>query len=219
MTTVQEVIERIKDILSQEVQNSRVMDKHVAEALGINQPTFASMKSRGSVPYRHLLDFCARKKISINWLLYNQAPESLVDSTNRFNYVRYFGDVSASAGGGGLSEDESFEEMMIEGAFVACLGGERQLKHVDAINVTGDSMEPTLSDGDIVFLDRTKTDYAKSGIFVIGTENGLFIKRIQSRMDGRVDVISDNESYSMLTLVPEEIEVLGRVVGKFGEVG
>lgn len=218
MVNLNEVIERLKDILAEELSGKRILDRHVAEALEINQPTFASLKSRGSVPYQQLLDFCARKKISINWLLYDQAPESLVDSTNRYNYVRYFADVSASAGGGAYVDDEAFENLAIEGIFSDRLGGERQLQYIDAINVSGDSMEPTLSDGDIVFVDRSKNDYSRSGIFVIANEYGLHIKRLQKRIDGQVDIISDNESYSIMTMGQGEIEVIGKVVGVFGEV-
>jgi phage repressor protein C with HTH and peptisase S24 domain len=132
--------------------------------------------------------------------------------------VKYFADVSASAGGGGEVGCEEIEELEIPEQFVVMLGGERELRHIEAINVSGDSMEPTFSYNDIVFINRAKTDLQRGGIFTIRTEAGLFIKRVQKRIDGKVDIISDNKVYSTQTLNPNEIEVLGRVVSRFGDV-
>jgi len=38
------------------------------------------------------------------------------------------------------------------------------------------------------------------------------------RIDGKIDIISDNDVYTTQTLDPNEIEVIGRVVSRFGEV-
>ena len=213
-----EIVEEIKDIVSLELENRKVFDKDVANLLGISQVNFATMKKRDRVPFKELLDFCAKKAISINWLLYGQAPESLIESTNRFFMVKYFSGVSASAGGGALNDDENFESLVIEDNFVEHLGGASELKYIEAINVSGDSMEPTFSYGDIVFINRNRKDIARGGIFTINTEHGLFIKRIQKRVDGKVDIISDNRDYPMQTIYENEMEVIGRVVGRFGSV-
>ena len=74
-------------------------------------------------------------------------------------------------------------------------------------------MEPTLPDGSIVFIDRRQTDPTKDGIFVAATGNGLFVKRIRRRADGMVELISDNPLYSPEVLPPEQVEIVGRVVG------
>ena len=79
-------------------------------------------------------------------------------------------------------------------------------------------MEPTFSYNDIVFINRAKTDINRGGIFTIRTEAGLFIKRVQKRIDGKLDVISDNSVYAKLTLLPTELEIIGRVVSRFGDV-
>ena len=214
-----EVIEEIKSIVSSEFSGKKIFDKDVADILGISQMNFATMKKRNKIPFGELLDFCATKSISINWMLYGQSPESLIDATNKFFMVKYFNDVNASAGGGGFGDDEIAQEVEIPHEFVQMLGGERELKYIEAINVTGDSMEPTFSYNDIVFINRSKTDLQRGGIFTIRTETGeLFIKRVQKRIDGKIDIISDNDVYSTQTMEPNEIEVIGRVVSRFGEV-
>ncbi len=213
-----DIVEEIKDIISVDYKGKKVFDKDVADLLGISQMNFATMKKRNKIPFRELLDFCAKRSIAINWLLYNQSPESLIEATNKFFMVRYFSEVNASAGGGGAIEDESYESLMLSENFVATLGGERELKFIEAINVSGDSMEPTFSYHDIVFLNRSKQDISRGGIFTINTEHGLFIKRIQKRIDGKIDIISDNKEYPIQTVYPEEIEVIGRIVGRFGGI-
>lgn len=213
-----DIVEELKDIVSEEFPGKKVFDKDIAGLLGISQMNFATMKKRDKIPFNELLDFCAKRSIAINWLLYGQSPESLVEPTNRFYMVRYFTEVSASAGGGAYNDDENYEPLMLGESFVASLGGERELHHIEAINVSGDSMEPTFSYGDIVFVNRSKTDIGRGGIFTINTEHGLFIKRVQKRIDGKLDIISDNKDYPKQTASPEEVDVIGRVVGRFGGV-
>ena len=218
MNTLHVIVEEIKNIISSDFSGKKIFDKDVADVLGITQMNFATMKKRNKIPYVELLDFCATKSISINWMLYGQSPESLVEATNKFFMIKYFSDVSASAGGGGGIESEEAQELEIPEQFVTMLGGERELRFIEAINVSGDSMEPTFSYNDIVFINRDKTDLQRGGIFTIRTEAGLFIKRVQKRIDGKVDIISDNKVYTTQTLDPREIEVIGRVVSRFGDV-
>lgn len=218
MNSFTEIVEEIKSIVSADFLTKKIFDKDVADILGITQMNFATMKKRNKIPFTELLDFCAKKSISINWMLYGQSPESLVEATNKFYMVKYFSDVNASAGGGSDVECEEIEELEIPEQFVFMLGGERELKNIEAINVSGDSMEPTFSYNDIVFINREKKDLGRGGIFTLRTEAGLFIKRIQKRIDGKIDIISDNEVYSTQTLDPSEVEVIGRVVSRFGDV-
>ncbi|MGE4418852.1 MAG: S24 family peptidase [Sulfurimonas sp.] len=213
-----EIVEEIKSIVSTEFGGRKIYDKDVADILGVSQMNFATMKKRNKIPFGELLDFCATKSISINWLLYGQSPESLIEATNRFFMVKYFGNVNASAGGGADTDKEEVQGIEIPHEFALMLGGERELKHIEAINVSGDSMEPTFSYNDIVFINRSKTDLQRGGVFTIRTEAGLFIKRVQKRIDGKIDIISDNQVYSTQTLEPSEIEVIGRVVSRFGSV-
>ena len=218
MNTFTEIVEEIKSIVSADFTAKKIFDKDVADILGITQMNFATMKKRNKIPFTELLDFCAKKSLSINWMLYGQSPESLVEATNKFYMVKYFSDVNASAGGGSDVECEEIEELEIPEQFVFMLGGERELKNIEAINVSGDSMEPTFSYNDIVFINREKKDLGRGGIFTLRTEAGLFIKRIQKRIDGKIDIISDNDVYSTQTLDPSEVEVIGRVVSRFGDV-
>ena len=175
------------------------------------------MKKRNSVPFSNILDFCALKKISINWMLYGQDPSSLIDSTDKY-WIKYFPTIRVSAGGGAYDFEDEFEKLDLPDFFVSIIGGKENVKNIEAINVTGDSMEPTLNNGNIIFIDKTKQNVSKDGIYAFINENGLFVKRIQRRVDGGLDVISDNKEYPMQIVNKNGINILGKVVSSIGKV-
>ncbi len=212
MMILNDIVDKLKDVLSESSIGKKVFDKHVAEALGIPQGTFASMKKRNSIPYAEILEFCALKKISVNWLFFDQAVDMLKEETEKFFQVRYFSDIRASAGGGAEVFDENYETISIDEKIMHNMVGMGNTE-LEAIHVDGESMEPTLQDGSIVFLDRTQTDINKNGIFVASTTGGLFIKRIQQRADGMIELISDNSMYPPQAISPEEVTIVGKVVG------
>ena len=213
MFNVEDVLTKIKEILKEEIKKKKIFDKDVAQALGINQLTFATMKRRGKLPLNEILDFCAKRKISINWLLYNQATKSLEEKTDKYANVKYYGNIYASAGGGAFNYNENVEEIILDEHMINLLGGKPEIKNIEAINVLGDSMEPTLYNGDIIFINRNLKDISKNGIFVISTPAGIFVKRVFLKSDGSIDLISDNKMYGIETVYSDNIQIIGKVVG------
>jgi len=217
MFNINEIIEKLRDVLASEKEDGKVFDKEIANALDLTSVNFATMKKRNSVPFSNILDFCALKKISINWMLYGQDPSSLIDTTDKY-WIKYFPTISVSAGGGAYDEHDDYEKLDLPDFFVDLVGGRENVKNIEAINVTGDSMEPTLNNGNIIFIDKTKQSVSKDGIYAFINENGLFVKRIQRRVDGGLDVISDNKEYPIQIVHKEGINVLGKVVSSIGKV-
>ena len=213
MMNLGEIIEKLKDVISETKIGSKVFDKDVATALNIPQATFATMKKRNSIPYEEILEFCALKKISVNWLFFDQAVDMLKEETEKFFQIRYFSDIRASAGGGAYGFDEdAYETISIDEKLMHNMVGMGNTD-LEAIHVDGESMEPTLQDGSIVFVDRTQTNINKNGIFIAQTLSGLYIKRIQQRADGMVELISDNSVYPPQAIDPSEVTIVGKVVG------
>jgi phage repressor protein C with HTH and peptisase S24 domain len=96
-----------------------------------------------------------------------------------------------------------------------------------ALMVRGDSMEPTLSNGDLVFVDRTRERLVSGAIYAIRTGEQLLVKRLEQRIDGDLVVISDNKRYSEQVVSAEQARQLwnegnapatlvGRVVWRSG---
>ncbi|UYT08170.1 XRE family transcriptional regulator [Treponema denticola] len=87
-----------------------------------------------------------------------------------------------------------------------------------ALYVEGDSMEPTLSRGDMIVCDSC--GWSGEGIYAIQMEGSGFVKRL-SRKPGKLVVISDNPIY-MPYEVPfesEDIRIIGRVHGVLHGIG
>ena len=124
-------------------------------------------------------------------------------------------DIGASAGAGAFAGEEvprshlGFDEKWL-----------RQLSRGPAsrlsmISVNGDSMAPTLSDGDDILVDQSDAGEAlRDGIYVLRLEELLMVKRIAlSPARGRVTIKSDNPAYPSWDDVDlGEIHIIGRVV-------
>ena len=88
-----------------------------------------------------------------------------------------------------------------------------------AFKVDGDCMEPTLQDGDIVFVDKqfdmNDVDVRIVVVRIDGEETTL--KRFYKR-DSFIELRPDNPKHPPITVSPdEEIEIVGMVLKKVGE--
>lgn len=81
----------------------------------------------------------------------------------------------------------------------------------------GDSMSPTIEDGDILLVDIGRNDFNNGGVFLLTINNDWFIKRLRLKMTGELEIISENSAKygSPEILRPnDEVEVIikGRVI-------
>jgi phage repressor protein C with HTH and peptisase S24 domain len=83
---------------------------------------------------------------------------------------------------------------------------------VHALIVSGDSMSPTLNNGDLVLIDRQDLEITV-GMYVFRYEGDIFVKRL-SRFGKEIQIISDNPSYPPFTisLGSQDFEVCGKVI-------
>lgn len=84
-------------------------------------------------------------------------------------------------------------------------------KNLAASKVRGDSMEPTLFDGDTIICDINGYD-GTDGIYTIHYKGNGWVKRLQSTGDG-VKIISDNPHYEPMFASREcdDFKVIGKV--------
>lgn len=116
--------------------------------------------------------------------------------------LAYYGKIAAAGKSYGFDD-------VIAGTIECPLTDESQRADY-AIGVSGDSMEPTFYDGDIVYVSKN----AHLGIGDIGIfqkDNGIYIKEV-----GENELISHNPEYKPI-VNNEDILCLGKVVGKVEE--
>ena len=118
-------------------------------------------------------------------------------------------DVEASAGPGALSgDDPSAAPMLLDPRLIETLGLDPA--RAAMLRARGDSMEPTIADGDQIVVDeRDVRVTANPAVFVLRIDGVLLVKRVSRRAEG-VRVASDNPAYP--AFVAEGAEIIGRVV-------
>lgn len=76
----------------------------------------------------------------------------------------------------------------------------------------GDSMQPTIQDGDMVLIDRSqRTIREQDAIWAMSIGEFAMIKRVRSRGE-RIAILSDNDRVPAEEVFHEEINIVGRVI-------
>ncbi len=208
MNNYNEILERIKDILSQELGDKKLFNKDIANALGINYDNFRKQKARGTIPYAEILSFLAQRNISINWFFFNQLPESLIEPTSNFILVNYQKNIHASSGAGAINYHLDTTSLVIDKELLDHI--DTNYNYTEVIKNIGDSNEPDIPDNSLLFIDKSDTYINSKSIYLINTNDGLYIKRIHIK-ENKHYMRSINNIYKDIQL--EEYEVIGRVKG------
>ena len=182
--------------------------------------------------YASLSRMLGRNPAYIQQFIKRGVPKKL-DEEDRRKLARYFGvseallggreaapddlitvpvlDVQASAGAGALIDSERAKaRMLFDPSWLR--GLTLDPRQLSVIQVTGDSMAPTLHDGDDILVDRGDRRF-RDGIYVLRLEGALNVKRLLLEPGRKVTVRSDNPAYaSWPSLDRGEVEVIGRVV-------
>lgn len=92
-------------------------------------------------------------------------------------------------------------------------------EHLVFARTKGDSMKPTLSDGDIVIIDLTQQRISEQdGVYAVAVAQLGMVKRIWANPDGSYKIKSDNPNVGPETAHDDEMFVLGQIVGKVGKL-
>ena len=205
----------------------------MAEKLGVSDRTLRDYeKNKFTVDYDFLGKLIEKYNVNSEWIFKNKGkifsaenanlPEAisknepvLEESNGEFYHVPYL-KLKPAAGSGMIvyEEDEAVEAVVKFKKYwiknlLFC-----SPKDLTVMNVDGDSMEPTFTDGDLVLVDKSQIQ-AKSGIFVIRIEDTLVVKRVHRLPDYKVEVISDNSIYKPYILDLKnniENEIVGKVL-------
>ncbi len=141
------------------------------------------------------------------------APAS---DTNWSSYIQVpHYDVRASAGNGSVVHEENVVDHLVFKRDWVMRSMGLDPRRLALIDVRGDSMAPTINDGDLILLDTREGQQTTEGIYAINLAGGLLVKRIRLRLSGSVEVISDNERYGTETISGDQLgqlHIVGRVV-------
>ncbi|OJY69762.1 MAG: peptidase S24 [Sphingobium sp. 66-54] len=129
--------------------------------------------------------------------------------------------LGASAGAGSLQEDEpAIGTFSFDRRWVRALGGRPDMLSI--IRVDGESMQPTLGDGDDIMVDRSDgAERLRDGIYVLRMDGVLMVKRVALASGlGRFSVRSDNPLYpTWENIDPDLVSIIGRVIWSGRRIG
>jgi phage repressor protein C with HTH and peptisase S24 domain len=191
-------------------------DRAFAARIGIS-PTSLYNYLNGQTPgVDKVVGIAGACGVSIAWLITgigDRSPDAAAGSANGMTPVPLL-DLRASAGSGAAGgAGEPVDVFPMPEQLLRSTGVRADKARV--LTVIGDSMEPTLSSGDLLLVDTSVRTVKGEALYVLVREDELFVKRAQKRLNGSVLISSDNPRYH-----PEEfsesdavrLRVAGRVV-------
>ena len=132
---------------------------------------------------------------------------SVVETETAAVVIPFAADVRLAAGSGQPVWDET-AEMAVSVARSALASWARP-DRLRCARVVGDSMAPSIRDGDLVVLDSGRAEPLDGQVFGVRTDEGLVVKRLR-HVDGRWHLESDNAAHEPRPVMDEE-RILGQV--------
>ena len=168
--------------------------------------------------------FDKKTSFSINWLADGTGDKYKThilpaitesESEDRIRFPRL--NAEATCGAGTINDHyiEVVDYVTVAAAWAReKLGG--NLNKIQVITARGDSMEPTIENGDVMFVDTAVEAFDGDGLYLLWYIDGLKAKRLQSTVGGGLMIISDNSSYRTETVHGEDlnaVRIIGRIRG------
>ncbi len=185
--------------------------RSLSEKSGVGERTIANWLT-GTEPRVHALyAVSVAAGVSIDWIVAGVEPATPVNSTF-VEIPRY--DARLAAGAGAFNERaQLLDHIPFTKEFIAKKLGRNTAEGLAILEARGDSMEPTIGDGDLVLVDR-RQDALEDGIMAFVRDDTAYVKRIRCLLDG-VEIISDNRDvYEPLVVSRErlgDLAIIGRV--------
>ena len=194
--------ERVKTALSE----NDLTEADLSRELNLTQASITGWKVKGSIPRADIACKTAR--------LLNTSVEYLIDGKQRIitggknSYIVPILNQELSAGKGELLPESDFIKGLVSlPSFLREYG-----ENLAGLFVHGDSMQPTLNNGDLVVCTSLGWDN-EEGLYAIRLNGNGYIKRIQVGA-GKIYISSDNPKYKTIeeSIESENLEIIGKVV-------
>ena len=186
-----------------------VSQTELARLLGVNRSAVTQAKNRDTVPEKWLLSLARRLNLDPLWL--QDGAGSSLKGREIFLEIPKV-EARLCAGGGSFETQENvLGYYAFQEAWLRSKGSPGLMVLMD---IVGNSMEPELRSGDTVLIDQSRTAVLSGGIYALGVEESVMVKRLEQH-PGRLVLHSDNRDYSPLFLQGDELDtvrIIGRVI-------
>lgn len=183
-------------------------DAHVADAVGlIDKDLMAAQLRKGMGVVRDLVDRAAAAADLIPSLAAGERQVRPARREDAVALIPFASDFRRPAGAGEVVFERS-AEMSIAVATDA-VASWAQTEHLTCFRATGDAMEPTVQDGDLVAVDQHRTRPLEDELFAVVTESGLAVRRLH-RNAGHWFLVGDNPAHLSRPLCDRD-SIVGQV--------
>lgn len=196
---VQAIVDRMKEVVGVS------KDVELADALGASRSTPAVWKTRDRIPFAECLLIAEKHGVSLDWLVFGR-------DTPRKDEPTLHADETDHAAASVYVEFPAFDmSTLLQAdpprlcAKIPSVWVEREnLEATEPIAVrhVGNNMEPTISDGDVLIVDRRPRDV--DGVFVMRLGGSARIRRVQRTRGGGLHLLNDNPNYETEVLDAEQ---------------
>ena len=185
--------------------NTPVNQSMLAESLGITRQTVSNrIKNASEVTVSELQR--VEEFFNISLFNYNENDGSEVA------YIDYYTDVFASCGGGSIVFSSEKTKLPIP---VSMISGYSKNKLYSMINASGNSMAPTIDNGDRLIVEHWSGNQIQDNkIYVFCYNNEFFVKRLSKNLD-EIIIKSDNPEYRVRTISGKasmDLILIGKIV-------
>lgn len=204
MDDVKVVIDRMK-----KATNSRTYGE-LATKLGVKLVTINNWKKRGFVPEKNILKCVLLTHKSKEWLEKGIETEESETKTAQSDSLS----VSLIQGGAGEGVyNFQSQEMLL--SLNPKLFPFLTNQPITAVQIDGDSMEPTLRQGDYILITPPNPERkTEDGIYAIRIDGMVKVKSLQFLMDGTIKIISINPRYAPERYDPNNSQIDFAILGK-----
>lgn len=196
------------DRLETSLSKNNLTAADLSRQLDISPTVITSWKTRGSIPRADIA--CKTAKVlntTVEYLV--DGDSSVLPNTNsKKTFLVPVLNQQLSAGKGDiLPESDEIKGLVEVPGFL------REYKdHIACLYVHGDSMQPTLNNGDMVVCSSLGWDKSE-GLYAIKLNGNGYVKRLQVG-NGKIIIHSDNPKYSPIEepINSDNFEVIGKVL-------
>ncbi|WP_169295682.1 S24 family peptidase [Advenella sp. EE-W14] len=188
--------------------NEAGTQEHLSDVSGVSRIYLNQIKQQRPDPTtgktRNIGDSLARKLEKgmgkpVGWMDQDHSETvETISVTETEGYIRLdYLDIQSSAGHGKVADSYPplIQNLNVLEDWALQSFGKNAVEKIKIINNSGDSMSPTIQDGDILFVDVSRRAFEAEGIYVLDWNGRLLTKRLVAQQDGRLAIISDNPSY------------------------
>ena len=201
-------LDELLSLLSKRV-GIAVNQSMLADALGITRQTISNrIKNESEVTVSEL------KKVEefFNISMFGEMPDDIT-------YIDYYTDVFASCGDGSIVFSSEKNKLPIS---TSMINGYSKNKLYSMINATGNSMAPTIDNGDKLIVEHWSGNQIQDNKIYVFCYNGeFFVKRLSKNLD-EIIIKSDNPEYRVRTIGGKSIMdliLIGKIVATIKQVG